>query len=534
MPFIDLDTKQVGSYVPPPADFVIVGAGTAGIVLAVKLTREGKSVMLIEAGEFGENEEKQKLNTVEQTAKLLKNAVWGRKRAIGGTTISWGGQSLPFTPLDFEERDWVQNSGWPIGFSDLEPYYKAADAFMGIDTMDYKADIFPKIKLKDPGIDPGIFDFHVAKWTNSKNFYEQHKKILEEKICVIYNAQLTRINKNADNRISGIEVFNFKNDTFHFAVKNLIITAGTIETVRILLNNNLGDHSGLAGKYFMDHPCIEVGTIDTDHLYRLQKLFNTHIWNGHKYSLRLSLSKIFQQQNQLLNCSASIMFRPPKGTFDIYEELKSFMRDHKIKRLITMSWSFKTILKSGFAFLIHRFYFKSKALAKLSIMIEQEPAEDSYIALSSARDQFKTPLALIHWTITKKSWNTAVATANALKKQIEDLNLGKVKLYDHINIQTPGWENHLSDVCHNMGGCRMSSVPEDGVVDRDLRLWEVQNLYICSQAVFPTGSHSNPVLTMLALALRLADHLTTIKEEKKVPADHLLTLYRSTLAASNS
>ena len=177
MPFIDLNTKNPDSFSIPDNDIVIVGAGTAGILLAVSLTLKGKKVLIIESGNFIENEEKQKLNSVEQTGKSVKNAVWGRKRVIGGTTISWGGQSLPFTPLDFEERDWVQNSGWPISFEELVPYYKSADQFMDIDTLNYSSDIFSKIKIKEPGINQDVFDFHVAKWTNNKNFYNHHQQV---------------------------------------------------------------------------------------------------------------------------------------------------------------------------------------------------------------------------------------------------------------------------------------------------------------------------------------------------------------------
>lgn len=513
MPFIDLNTKHPGSFSLSTTDIIIVGAGTAGILMAVSLTLKGKSVLIIESGNFAEDEEKQKLNSVEQTAKIVKNVVWGRKRVIGGTTISWGGQSLPFTPIDFEEREWVQNSGWPISFRELAPYYKEADRLMGIDTLNYTTDIFPKIKLTDPGIDPNVFDLHVAKWTNNKNFYTEHRQILEERISVVYNAQVTLINKDSNGNIKDISVSNFKNNLFIFPVKALIITAGTIETVRILLNNDIGNHSDLLGKYFMEHPCIEVGTVTTDNLYRLQKNFNTHIWNGQKYSLRLSLSKDYQQQNQLLNCSASIMFKAPKGLVDIYSELKSFTKDFNPRRLITLSLSLKSIFKSAAAYVMGRFYYKPNTVAKLSLMMEQEPSPDSYIGLSENKDLFGIPEPLIHWTITRKTWDTTIKTSAALKKQIEELAFGKVELYNHVNPDTQNWENYLSDVCHNMGGCRMSALPEEGVVDKNLRVWGVPNLFICSQAVFPTVSHSNPVLTMLALGLRLTDHLS--KGERK-------------------
>src|SRR4051812_18984583 len=101
MPFIDLNAQHPDSFSFPDTDIIIIGAGTAGILLAVSLTLKGKTVTIIESGHFFEDEEKQELNSVEQTGKIVKNAVWGRKRVIGGTTISWGGQSLPFTPLDF-------------------------------------------------------------------------------------------------------------------------------------------------------------------------------------------------------------------------------------------------------------------------------------------------------------------------------------------------------------------------------------------------------------------------------------------------
>ena len=59
-----------------------------------------------------------------------------------------------------------------------------------------------------------------------------------------------------------------------------------------------------------------------------------------------------------------------------------------------------------------------------------------------------------------------------------------------------------------MGGTRMSLTPEEGVVDPHLKVWGVPNLHICSASVFPTSSHSNPTLTLLALCSRLSDRLT--------------------------
>ena len=107
MPFIDLNENRI-DFASVQFDIVIVGAGAAGILLAVEMTKKKKNILLVESGHFEEDESRQALNTVSQSGKIVTNAVWGRKRAIGGTTIAWGGQSLPFGPLDFQERDWYK------------------------------------------------------------------------------------------------------------------------------------------------------------------------------------------------------------------------------------------------------------------------------------------------------------------------------------------------------------------------------------------------------------------------------------------
>jgi len=506
MAFIDLNTQEPGSFSLPVTDVIIIGAGAAGILLSIKLSRTGKTVLLFESGHFGEDEKKQALNEVEQTGKTLNNAIWGRKRAVGGTTIAWGGQSLPFTAIDFEKREWVQNSGWPVPYDEMKKYYAEANAFMGVDDMNYTTDILPHILPNDPGIDPSVFDLHVSKWAAQPNFYLLYKDELEKNVTVIYNAQVTSIKKKEE-IIDQITISNFNDIIFSAKVKTLIISAGTIETIRILLNNNLGNHSGWLGKNFMDHPCIEAGTIEAKSIYRIQKYFNTHLFKGRKYSIRLSLNEKFQRQNKLLNCSASIMFPLPEDAFDPYGELKSFKKDFKLSRLIKISGSAFSIFKSAWAYLINHFYYKAGAKTVLALMLEQEPTTESYISLSNKKDKFEILEARINWNITSKTWDTAIATANAVKNEIEKLHLGKVNLYEHLNYNNSNWSNYLSDVCHQMGGCKMSQLLEEGVVNKNLQVWGVSNLYVCSCAVFPTSSHSNPTLTMLALASRLASYL---------------------------
>ena len=152
--------------------------------------------------------------------------------------------------------------------------------------------------------------------------------------------------------------------------------------------------------------------------------------------------------------------------------------------------------------------YKPGAAAKLLLMCEQEPSRDSYIALGEAKDRFGARKARLHWHVDASTWTTMVHFTETIAEEMERVGLGQVRLDAGLRADAPDWENRLSDVNHHMGGTRMSAAAAEGVVDNQLQLWGVPNLHVCSAAVFPTGGHSNPTLTLLALAARLADKLS--------------------------
>jgi choline dehydrogenase-like flavoprotein len=506
MPFIDFN-KNIKAIDNNEFDITIVGAGAAGILLAVELSKVGKKILLVESGHFNIDEEKQKLNEVENIGKVVENAAWGRKRAIGGSTLAWGGQSLPFKKIDFENRPWLENSGWPISFESLAEYYNTANAFMGVDTLDYRNDIFEKIKLSNPGFDSSLLDFHVAKWAAQPNFQYLYKDILNKNVTVIYNAQLGQIYTSPLGKVAKIEIVNFKNQSTFSNINQLIIAAGGIESVRILLNNSIGNSSGMLGKCFMEHPCIEIGHIIPKDNFIFQSYFNTHVWKKRKYSVRLSLSEEFQMVKQTLNCSASIMFPTADNEFDPYAAIVSLKNNFSFKSVLKIVGSYKVLTKSIMTLLRKSFYYKVNATNRLVLMMEQEATENSFITLSNDRDDFGKPKAKIDWQISKKTWDAVMHISFILKNEFARLGLGEVNLENHINDNNVNWQNYLSDVNHHMGGAKMSLLSNEGVVNTDLQVWGVSNMYVCSCAVFPTSSHSNPTLTMLALAMRLKDYL---------------------------
>ncbi|NII81324.1 MULTISPECIES: GMC oxidoreductase [unclassified Pedobacter] len=496
-------------------DFTIIGAGAAGICLAVNLSKQGKRVMLIESGSIDLQAKYQVLNKVISTGKKMNGITDGRKRAIGGTTIAWGGQSLPFSPIDFEKREWLNNSGWPISYEDIYPYYAEANDFMGITSNHYYGEeALIEIKLKNPGFDENIFDYHTSKWAEEPNFKKRYQDYLETNVFVLYHATLNDIVLEK-NSIKNIEVVNFEKNSLNIPVKNLIIAAGGIESNRILLSYpqlcELYKNHHLVGKGFMDHPCLDIGEIITKDEFRLQQYFSTHLYKKMKTSIRLSLSRNWQQKKQVLNGSVCLFFELDSN-LNIY---------HKIKRL-KYQWSTHTLYgilrnmgklsKSLYAYLVKSFIYKPGARAIISLMVEQESIPLSHITLADELDNLDQKKVQVNWDIGFTTWSTIITISDNLKNEFERLNFGKVNYNENITIDNKDWKELLSDVNHHMGGCKMSDTPEAGIVDKNLKIWGIDNAFVASAAVFPTASHSNPTLTLLALCQRLSTYLNNVHE----------------------
>ncbi len=520
MPYIDFDKTPL-SNLDQSFDFTIIGAGVAGILLAVKLSERNKKVLVIESGHFEEDDTRQALNKVEQTGKIVENAINGRKRAVGGTSIAWGGQSLPFTQLDFDEKGWMANTGWAINLSDLTPYYPVANRFMNIDEWDYKDDIFKRLNYEKINTNEELIYQHFSKWAPQPNLRKLYDTHLKQHVTVIYNAVLTKIDLNTEGGAEKIQISNFKKQQTYIPVKNLILTTGGIETNRILLSNNhqvkhgIGNHSGWLGKCFMDHPCIEIGSVNHPNRYKLQSVFNTHIYKKRKYSVRLSLTEAAQKAHALVNASALVEFReyenPEDNPYSGLINLRDLRHAVAVKKIVKNADSYFLTAK---ALITEGFVYKHKALPRINLMLEQEPTTDSFIGLSNENDDFGIPKAKIHWTISPKTWQTVNIMATFLKNEFERLSLGKLNIYSHVYPNNPDWATYLTDANHHIGGTRMSATPETGVVDPQLKVWGHDNVYVCSTSVFPTGSHSNPTLTMMALGARLVDFICPEKTVK--------------------
>jgi choline dehydrogenase-like flavoprotein len=139
---------------------------------------------------------------------------------------------------------------------------------------------------------------------------------------------------------------------------------------------------------------------------------------------------------------------------------------------------------------------------------EQAPNPSSRVVLGAEKDAMGMPRANLHWRFTALDKRSIRVFYELLGQEIGRAGLGRVQMMDWLaDPDDESWPNHLSGGWHNMGTTRMHKDPAHGVVDADCKVHGLANLFAAGASVYPTGGAANPTLTLVALALRLSDHL---------------------------
>jgi choline dehydrogenase-like flavoprotein len=139
---------------------------------------------------------------------------------------------------------------------------------------------------------------------------------------------------------------------------------------------------------------------------------------------------------------------------------------------------------------------------------EQAPNPESRIVLSAENDELGMPRANLRWKFTPIDKRSMRVYYELLGREMGRAGLGRVQIMDWLlDGDDTAWPNHLSGGWHHMGTARMHEDPRQGVVDANCRVHGIANLFVAGGAVYPTGGAVNPTLTVVAMALRLSDHL---------------------------
>jgi choline dehydrogenase-like flavoprotein len=501
------------------ADLCIVGAGPAGIALAESLSGSGLHTLLLESGGLKLGNRLGHLNRADIVGQRFTGDTEGRARVFGGAGRLWAGQCLRLDPIDFEKRDWIPDSGWPIGMADLDGYYTQAEAFFDVAGQPTDGSAYGIFGQAPPPWPPGTVDSMFTVYTRDIDIGRLHRVRLAaaKDVQVVLNATAVHID-TADRRVSGIDIRGADGRVARAEARAYVLCTGGIENARLLLASNrqrsggLGNSRDLVGRFLQDHPNGFTARLSGGNSVDLRKQFRI-LMGERRFFPKMRLSAAAQRTHRVANANAHLTFDDEPGTG--MAALRAFLAaarrarlpDHALTQALPVLRDSGVIAKHALSRLSRGALAPPPSTVRLQCYLEQAPNPDSRVALSHARDAFGVPRAVIDWRLSSRDRDTAVAMTKELARAVSQLKLGTLRAEPWLEHPGEAWKAHFSDAYHHAGTTRMAADPADGVVNTDLAVFDTAGLYLCGGSVFRTSGYANPTLTIVALAFRLADHL---------------------------
>ena len=539
-----VDARSVAHDADVHADFCIVGAGPAGLSLAEALSRNGARICILAGGARAPDARAQSLCDAETVGDPYLAPIETRRRQIGGNSNVWsirlgdgrvGVRYVPFDRLDFERRSWVPNSGWPITYDDIAPYYRRAHEHCGAGRFEYDAAAYashdaPVLKPAGARLASGVFHFGPAD-----RFNQPQRGVLGRSADVVLyeHAHCTElVGSSNGGAVSHAVARTFEGTTFRVVAKQFVVAAGGIETPRLLLSSATLACAGnpALGRYHMDHLLRCLGTFHPRErtAFRHLGLYDLRRIGAEPVMGNLVLTPAAQRDARTSNACVSLMPNPKLAQLRALLDVKALAEQvrrgrlpeqalarvgHILKALPHVGAAACDLLRYDISMVQGFSKGGWSKLAKperrydhfdLLAFIEQVPDAGNRIELTSERDALGMPKARVHWRWSEADKASVRHLRRVVKEDIEAAGLGEVRIDTSDDFCTGDQRQGLA---HHMGATRMSADASEGVVDRDCRVHGMTNLHIASSSVCTTGSYANPTLTIVALALRLADHL---------------------------
>ncbi len=494
----------------------IVGAGAAGIVLAAELLRLGRRVTLLEAGGATMEEASQDPYRSEVVGLAHLGIHEGRFRAKGGSTTRWGGQILEMDEADFERRPHVPGSGWPFPKAALAPYYERALQLEGLHEVQREDQaVWKALGGRAPGL-TGLEDY-LSRWCPEPNFARLHGEMLRShpRLDVWLHANAVELMLDGEN-VTGLRCRTIGGRAATFVAEKYVFCLGGMESLRFFLQPRQGalpwNRSGLLGRHFQDHIDARGAEVVPLQRKRFHEIFDNIFLGGLKYQLKLRLAQGQQAGLGTLNVAGNMIFETDDQTEQ--ESVKATAR-HLLKgrwaqvnaaELARLARNAPTALRQAYRYKVqHRLFNPPHAKVLLRVWCEQEPLSESSVSLSETRDGLGMLRSRLNWCIADRELESMRRYVEVASRALS--GLATLQPDPDLMRDEGDFRRRCVDSNHHMGGMRMSASAGDGVVDTNLRLHGMSSVYVCSSAVFPASGYSNPTHTVLALAVRLADHL---------------------------
>lgn len=545
-----IDARTLPSEETIDTDVCIVGTGPAGLTLAREFIEQDFRVCLLESGGLEPDAETQSLCVGETVGETYSELDILRRRQCGGTANDWTVQIAPgqlgvrygqLDQVDFEKREWLPYSGWPFDLSYLEPFYERAQSICQAGPFAYDAEAWedaqtPQLPFIGNRVKSTMFLFGPSA-AFTQDLRDQARQA--SNITLYLNANVVGLETNETAKtVTRVQVACLSGSKFWVSAKIVILATGGIENARLLLLSNqtqktgLGNQNDLVGRFFMDHPLVRTG----EFIPRDRRLFNsTAIYDRRRVNNtivmgKLALTNEVMRSEQVLNMSAMLFPRYPIYQSEAVRSLKQLIGSlgraklpaDAPKHLRNVSTGVGDILAAAYRGLVVKplrpdipadlarsgwSEWKNKeqkfGYFEVFSQTEQAPDPDNRVMLSDQRDRLGCPKVKLSWRWREIDIHNVKRAQKILAEEIARSELGQLQ------IDQDGERPFLftPTTHHHMGTTRMHPDPKQGVVDEHCQVHDVSNLFIAGSSVFPTGGYANPTLTIVALAVRLADQV---------------------------
>ena len=547
-----IDSRNLAAGTVVRTTVCIIGGGPAGVALALDLERAGITSVILESGSVEADKTTLRLYEGESVGLPYEFAQGHRSRYLGGNSNCWGGFCRPWDDWAFSKRDWIPHSGWPIGRQDLDPYYLRVGQLLkvGSDNFDpaYWAEEPDREDVARYPIPPSEFFDGVSLLSPPVKFGEDYREELERSsaISLYLWANVVDIETSAGStQIQRVHVRTLGGVAFKIEAQLFVLAAGGIENARLLLASNRVHRAGLGnahdqvGRYFADHPRLRWGKIHLSPEQRDNRFYDLTFnfiagrigMGSARASGYMSLPQAMQQKEGLLD--AHVWLR----SLFYGEQTEIVMALSRMKQRILARHKYGYGLRSDAATLMRHplrtaaftasYFARVKGLVReicFEAVVESDPDPDCRITLSDERDALGMPRTRIDWRLSPQVARTFDRTFTHLADSMEKAGVARIERGGLV--ERDGWPADLEGTWHHMGSTRMHTSPREGVVDANCQVHGLSNLYVAGSSVFPTYAANHPTFTLLALTLRLSDHLqsqvraATTVVQTPAPAEH--------------
>ena len=520
-----VDARSLTAAGAAEADVCIIGAGAAGITVALELESAGRRVTLIEAGGFEFDAAAQRLMEGETAGDAYPPLRDTRLAGLGGTTEVYAGYLRALEAVDFDARP--GSIGWPFGRDTLVPFYRRAHEVCGLPPFEDE---------ETPGSAPSTRELLLAGDTEVRNvtfhvnplgFGTRYRQRLEASrgIGLMLHAPVMRlVPSDAGDRVAHVEVRTLDGHAFPVRARHFVLAAGGIENARLLLLSGErperapGNSYDLVGRYFTEHPFIDPGWLVLAGAgLRLDRYFPQPARGGDsraRVRCGWSLDRAVVDREGLQG--GALLFYPR------YEAHQAFATPAVKAFLELMAKRSGKAVPGNLGRYVARavrapHHVALAVLRKLLVgdrparrwrlraMFAAESRFENRVTLGSTFDQHGRPCARVEWRLGERDLWSMRRWMQLVDQAARRAGLGHVALA--FEDDPSAWRAAVSGGKHHMGTTRMHRDAAQGVVDENARVHGIGNLFIAGSSVFPASGYANPTLTIVALAVRLAEHV---------------------------